>query len=118
MTRIFFALLSSVLLLTGCQNLPQSVCEPHNESVMLGKIPGTDWSGCNGECKWVPEQGTGKVKCVTSTTDKCEDPCNCQVFSRPMKNWNGDWEHEGDWSNGQERNKEKHYRCWCVQPAK
>ncbi len=114
MTRITVCLVFAIFLISGCQSLPSSVCEPYNDTSALAKIPGTDWQGCDGDCNWVTEQGTGKVKCVSGT---CSDPCSCRVFSRPKAGWNGDWNDEGAWPDPQEKESGRHYRCWCVQPA-
>ena len=67
-------------------------------------------------CKFIDNDGNSKFECVK---DECPQECSCRVFSRPRKNWDGDWDDEGEWKEPepQEKDANKHYRCWCVKPA-
>ena len=108
---LFILSASLVFVLTGCDQVEEPLCEPFAETAPVAKIPGTNWEGCDGECKWVKRENN-TYKCVKKS---CPKNCQCRVFSRPTKNWDGDREDEGDWSeDAKEREADMRYRCWCV----
>ena len=94
----------------ACEKPTDTGDEPSAENAMVAKIPGTDFEGCDADCKWV-KRANNTYKCVADT---CAAPCFCRVLSRPRKNWDGDWDDEGEWEDAQERENDKFYRCWCV----
>ena len=104
------AAIAAAIFLAGCQ-MPLQESEAAQESAPAAAIPGTDWEGCDADCKWV-RRASNRFKCVADT---CAKPCHCRVFSRPRKNWDGEWDDRGEWDeDAQEKESDKHYRCWCV----
>lgn len=115
MIRHLALTLLALVALTGARPMQKPPCDSiENEGAMVAAIPGTRWTGCDGDCKWVARENN-RFKCVRDT---CPRDCNCRVFSRPARNWDGDWKDEGDWSeDAKEKDAARRYRCWCVKPA-
>ena len=104
------AVLVAALFLAACQT-PLMEGEGAQEGAPVAAIPGTDWEGCDADCKWI-KRANNRFKCVAET---CADPCHCRVFSRPSKGWDGDWDDEGEWhEDAREKESDRFYRCWCV----
>lgn len=109
-------LLAAAALLAACASTPSAMVCEEGEGAMLAAIPGTEWQGCNGDCRFIDNDGLAKFECVGTN---CPSDCGCRVFSRPARNWDGNWKDEGQWKEPlpQEKDASKRYRCWCVRKA-